>query len=136
MTVASVVPRRTLYARSACPYKLVEPTRWHQAALGEEWLSIGWLLQKRLGASIDHTVADRRVLRPVRHQTPAHKRKEAIILTLAHDGCKLSRGNIKARSEIVLLLVPSHGSKILVDVFIMEWFWVATTHIVSVYTTT
>jgi hypothetical protein len=55
------------------PLPLVETAGGDQAAMSSERIAEGWFFLSCFGASVDEAVAERRVLRPGRNQTPAEK---------------------------------------------------------------
>src|SRR6185295_17199336 len=51
----------------------VKAVRRHQTTAREKKVSESWPFRQRLGARVDHLVADRLILGPIRHQAPAHR---------------------------------------------------------------
>ena len=81
----------------------------HTAPLGERG-AVRWLLGDRFGARIDHLVADRRIFRPERNQTPAQR-----------FGAQCVVASIDARRTGDAWVVVTHGGRRTTSLDALEW---------------
>src|SRR5262245_5288252 len=88
---------------------LVKSVSWNEAPSRRHELLERWSFEERLGASVDHALADRRILRPRRHETPFHELR-LIAPLIANDHRHFLRGRdaVAGLKREIALEIPAN----------------------------